>query len=132
MKNCLIIRARDFVSHLVGDEDSGCFYFPFQGLDALTASVTGAGKQFGAHPARIEVRDKETALHAHAGMTIALITAGSGVFRDASGECEVRTGDWIIVPPLTPHLSIADAGTVMIEHIVYLGAEDDMQASISV
>ena len=127
MSKCVVIRPNDFVRHHVGEERSSCFYFePF----ALDAMVMAHGRSLTAHPARIEVSDQDAPLHKHAGVTIAFITAGQGVFRSPDGAVRVGTNDIIIVPPFTPHLSVADTGTTMIEHVVYLGAYSDNQGSI--
>ena len=75
---------------------------------------------------------KEAKLHKHAGATFVIVTSGSGTFRDENGVRVVRQGDMIYVPPDTPHLSIADKKTTMIEMVVYIGESGDMQASLSV
>ncbi len=71
-------------------------------------------------------------LHKHPGATIAFITAGSGTFRTLEGDVPVRSGDVIYIPEDTPHLSLADKDTTMIEWIVYFGEENDVQTLIEV
>ncbi|MDB5245284.1 MAG: hypothetical protein JWN90_389 [Parcubacteria group bacterium] len=132
MSRCLIIRPSDYTSHFVGSEQSHSFHYPAQDLTGLVAAAAKAGKRLMNHVVRIEVRDTEDDLHMHAGMTNVLITAGHGVFRDNTGEYPVSTGDRIIVPPMTAHLSIAARHTVMVEDGIYTGFETDSQLSIRV
>jgi len=126
MSNCVVIGPRDHAHHHVGEEESSCFYFAEHSLETLVVrSLVG---RF----CRIEVSDKEAKLHKHAGATFVIVTSGSGTFRDENGVRVVRQGDMIYVPPDTPHLSIADKKTTMIEMVVYIGESGDMQASLSV
>lgn len=121
--NCTVLKANEYAHEYVGSEQSGCFYFASLDLSSLPARSV-------ARAARIEVRDTDDALHQHRGAVVAFITAGNGMFKTKEGDIPVRTGDTIYIPPMTPHLSLADKGTVMIEHIVYLGAKDDWQESL--
>ncbi|MEO6536464.1 MAG: AraC family ligand binding domain-containing protein [Candidatus Paceibacterota bacterium] len=132
MPQCLIIRPGEYTKHFVGSEESHSFHYPTQVLSALAEAAARTGKQLVSHIVRIEVRDTEDHLHMHAGMTIVLVTAGHGIFRDETGEYAVSTGDRIVVPPMTPHLSIAAPYTVMIEDGIYTSTDDDPQLSISV
>ncbi len=124
---CRIYRPKDYESHYVGVEDSSCFYFSPFSLDDLARDVKQAGQSLVARIVRIEVRDTEADMHAHAGATIVYIAFGSGVFKTIEGDVPVRAGDWVYVPPHVPHLSIADKGTVMPEVGIYIGEPDDPQ-----
>ena len=125
---CKIFGPRDHVHHHVGAEESSCFYFPTLQLAELAKHC----ESFVARAARIEVNDVDAPLHRHEGATIVFITAGSGTFKTAEGERVVNVGDVVYVPPMTPHLSIADPHTTMIEWVVYIGEESDVQKSLPV
>lgn len=129
---CEIYGPNDYSEHHVGSEDSSCFYFAPFNLSPLVESLKAAGAGIACRAARIEVTDKLDALHAHEGLTVVFIAAGSGIFKTKEGDIAVRAGDWVVVPPNTPHLSIADPHTVMPEMLVYIGAANDRQASVSV
>ena len=134
-RNCIVIRPGGHAHHHLGDESSSCFYNEAFDLSSQASALATAGEKFVAWTGRIEVKDDDsTGLHQHPGTTIALITAGSGIFKMVEDgeivDVRVNHGDLIIVPPNTPHLSIADPDTTMIEHITYLGAESDRQTSI--
>ena len=118
--NCTVLKANEYMHQHVGSEQSGCFYF--SALDIPAGAVARA--------ARIEVRDTDDVLHQHRGAVVAFITAGNGIFKTKEGNISVATGDTIYIPAMTPHLSIADKGTVMIEHIVYLGPANEWQDSL--
>jgi mannose-6-phosphate isomerase-like protein (cupin superfamily) len=124
----LVISPTDHTEHHhVGSERSSCFYYPTWNLSLLPSGNNVV------RPGRIEVSDTEAELHQHAGVTIVFIASGSGVFKSTdSGNEKVRAGDMIIIPPMSPHLSVADKGTTMIEWIVYLGEQDDIQKSLPV
>jgi homogentisate 1,2-dioxygenase len=126
---CHVYGPGDHVAHHTGSEESSCFYFAPFALDDMAAEMKAAGKSLTVRMARIEVQDKDDILHQHDGLTLVEITAGFGMFKTLEGDIQVRTGDKIVVPPHTPHLSIAAPGTVMHEQVVYIGAHDDRQAS---
>lgn len=128
--NCVVLKATEHAHSHVGNEESGCFYWEPLPVHDLAQSFKEKGGEFTVRAARIEVKDTEVGLHKHEGATIAFITAGAGMFKTSEGDVSVQTGDVIYIPAMTPHLSIADKGTVMIEHIVYLGGESDWQASL--
>ncbi len=94
--------------------------------------MSSAGNGLVARAARIEVKDTEVDMHQHRGAVIAFITAGNGFLKTKVGEMKLKQGDIIYIPEMTPHLSIADKGTVMIEHIVYLALKEDWQESFPV
>lgn len=111
----------------IGIADASCFYFPSVRLrDSATPSEALEG--LAAVPGRIEVSDKEGAMHYHCGVTIVYIACGYGSIRTEDGSHEVRAGDTLIVPAYVKHLSVAAPGTTMIEQIVFIGKEGDLQA----
>lgn len=124
----IILKADEFEVH---DQiaDASCFYFPSIEIGDLAEELSNRNSPFVARPGRIEVTDKDGPLHYHEGATIVFITSGYGTIRFAEGSTEVRTGDIVLLPPRTQHLSIAASGTTMIEHIVFLGEEGDLQAT---
>lgn len=134
MSRCLIIRPDDYIRHAVGDERSHSFQYEPQDLTALIKLAAEAGEPLVTHIVRIEVRDTDGdhLVHMHAGMTNVLITAGHGFFRDETGAYPVSAGDRIIVPPMTPHLSVAAKDTVMIEDGVYISIASDPQKIVHI
>ena len=108
--------------------DASCFYFSFAELMGLSQEFSANAKELVALPGRIEVSDKVGPLHYHNGVTIVFITAGYGCIKTEILESPVRTGDIVIVPAKTKHLSVAAPGTTMIEHIVFIGTKGDLQA----
>ena len=122
-----VIRADEHASHYQ-ITDASCFYFPILPLQGLIQAVQQEKKELVALPGRIEVSDKNGSLHYHHGVTIAFITAGFGIVKTLSKDIPIRTGDIILIPSMARHLSIAAQGTTMTEHIVFLGAKDDLQA----
>lgn len=127
---CTVLRADEHEKHRVGEEQSGCFYFSPLGISSLVDSLKKEGKDASVRAARIEVTDTDVELHKHPGAVVAFITAGRGIFKTTEGDLRVQEGDVIYIPENTPHLSIADKGTVMIEHIVYISDPEDMQVSM--
>jgi len=105
-------------SHHRQAADANCFYF-----DPIEVAV-----KLVARPGRIEVSDKDGPLHYHDGATIIFITSGSGMIKTETGDIPVKTGDIILIPPLTKHLSVATHGTELFEEIVYISNVNDIQA----
>jgi len=126
---CVIYRPSDYIEHYIGSEQSSCFYFRHFSLGGLVDELKRAQQELTGRFALILVTDTMDKLHAHAGATNVYIPFGSGQFYTLEGFVPVRAGDCVHVPPNTPHLSVADKGTVMPEIVFYLGAPDDRQAS---
>jgi hypothetical protein len=127
MGKCIIIRPDGYVHHYVGNEKSSCFQYPPIPLAEFAAVLAAQSDEFTAHQVHIEVTSTEVDLHRHAGWTTVLITAGRGIFRDEAGDHPVFTGDRVIIPPNTLHLSIAAPHTIMIEDGIYFGGRNDRQ-----
>lgn len=126
---CQVFKPNDYIEHHIGTENSSCFYFTPFSLAPLVEELLRSGKALTGRVARIEVTDTEDQMHQHEGATIVYIAFGSGIFKTLEGDVSVQAGDWVYIPPNTPHLSVAAKGTTMPEVGLYLGAPLDRQGS---
>ena len=127
INRCTIIKPHEYIHRYIGNEKSSCFQFPPIPLGRFALSLADQGDELTAHQVHIEVTCTEIDLHCHAGWTNVLITAGRGRLLEKDGDHRLYTGDRIIIPPNTMHLSIADLCTIMIEDGIYVGGRKDRQ-----